>query len=526
MRLFGIRYMWFKLALVGGSLLGILLLVQSIQTYYQVSRGMVLAELRREAQRQVGLLQREAARLGVREPAELAPVLVEMQQDAPNRIAWIRILDSSGAVLAQGGTPVGPPVRPPEPQEMPADPFLVPGEIRQTPEGKVWVTVQFFGMGRRSGPLPTRGPAGFPWPPQPPNQNQQTPKAVQKAPVAAIQPPAGVPKLPQPEVRSPGAAQAPFSPAGIRPGPRFVELGLYMSGVSAVFGTLLTNLILNSAAAVGLVASMVLLWLRFPNYLNGKRLEQQTELARKVQMDLLPPAKLEIADVDIAAQCVPAWQVGGDFYDVFSTPDGRVAIAVGDVSGKGLPASMVVGLLLGAVRASNWMGGKAEHESSTARLSELIRSRTAIERFVSLFWCYYEPACRMLHYINAGHLPPMLIGRDERGNPVVRRLEEGGPVLGVLVGASYEQGEAEVRPGELLVMYSDGVVEAANASGAQFEEEGLLGVVLKNLEKPCVEIRDEVLRAVNSFMGEERAQDDITLVVARFLEKDERNSPG
>jgi sigma-B regulation protein RsbU (phosphoserine phosphatase) len=264
---------------------------------------------------------------------------------------------------------------------------------------------------------------------------------------------------------------------------------------------------------------MVLLWLRFPNYVNGKRLEQQTELARRVQMDLLPPSNLEIAGVDIAAQCVPAWQVGGDFYDVFSAPDGRVAIAVGDVSGKGLPASMVVGLLLGAVRASNWMAGKEEHESSTARLSELIRSRTAIERFVSLFWCYYEPDRRTLRYVNAGHLPPMLIGQDERGNPVVRRLEEGGPVLGVLVGARYEQGEADVRPGEVLVMYSDGVVEAANAAGAQFEEEGLLRVVLQHLQKPCTEIRDEVLRAVHEFMGEERAQDDITLVVARFLEK-------
>ena len=526
MKLFGIRYLWFKLALVGGSLLGILLLVQSIQTYFQVSRGMVLAELRREAQRQVGLLQREAARLGLREPAELEPVLTEMQEEAPNRIAWIRILDSSGAVLAQAGNPVGPPLRPPQPQGMPADPFLVPGEIRQTPEGKVWVTVQFFGIGRRFRPL-GQSPAGFPAPPQTAGNLQQAPKAAsQPAPNTAGQPRAGLPKQSQSEAAPSGAAQAPSPPAGVRPGPRFVELGLYMSGVSAVFGTLLTNLILNSAAAVGLVASMVLLWLRFPNYVNGKRLEQQTELARKVQMDLLPPSKIEIADVDIAAQCVPAWQVGGDFYDVFSAPDGRVAIAVGDVSGKGLPASMVVGLLLGAVRASNWMGGKEEHESSTARLSELIRSRTAIERFVSLFWCYYDPGRRMLYYVNAGHLPPMLIGRDERGNPVVRRLEEGGPVLGVLAGVSYEQGEAEVRPGELLVMYSDGVVEAANASGAQFEEEGLLAVVLKNLEKPCLEIRDEVLRAVNAFMGEERAQDDITLVVARFLEKGVGNSAG
>lgn len=480
MSLFGIRYIWFKLALVLGSLLGILLLVQSIQTYLQVSRGLVMSELRREAQRQVSVLQREAVRQGLREPAELAPILEDMIQEAPNKIAWIRLIDANGNVLAQAGAPAGAPLRMTGPPRDPGDPFAAPAEFRDTPEGRVWVTVQFLVLSRRFPGAAAQGP-------------------IQAPPVAP-----------------------PPRPSGGRPGFRFVELGLYESGVSAVFGSLVTNLVLNSAAALGLVASMVLLWWRFPNYVNGKRLEQQTELARKVQMDLLPPSKLEIANVDIAAQCIPAWQVGGDFYDVFAAPDGRVAIAVGDVSGKGLPASMVVGLLLGAVRASNWMGGKAEHEASTARLSELIRSRTAIERFVSLFWCYYDPATQVIHYVNAGHLPPMLVGRDEQGNPVVRRLEEGGPVLGVLKNAVYEQGEATVRPGDLLVMYSDGVVEATNASGAEFQEEGLLSVILKNLDRSCTEIRDAALDEVNRFLGEERAQDDITLVVARFSEKEPR----
>jgi len=475
MTVFGIRYLWFKLALVGGSLLGIVLLAQSIQTYFQVSRGLVIAELRREAQRQVALLQREAGRQGLREPSELDPMLEELRQEAPNRIAWIRLVDVSGNTLAEAGSPYGPPLSGGRAGSDFGDPFAPVSEIRETPAGRVWVTSQFLALGRR-----------FP----PPGTTQNSGQTAQEPP--------------------------PARPAGVRPGPRFVEVALYMSGVSSVFGTLLTNLILNSAAALGLVASMVILWLRFPNYVNGKRLEQQTELARKVQMDLLPPAKLEIANVDIAAQCIPAWQVGGDFYDVFSTPDTRVAIALGDVSGKGLPASMVVGLLLGAVRASNWMGGKEEHEASSARLSELIRSRTAIERFVSLFWSYYEPASHALRYVNAGHLPPMLVGRDERGNPVIRRLEEGGPVLGVLAGATYEQGEIIVQPGDVLVMYSDGVVEATNASGAEFEEEGLLSVVLKNLDKSCTEIRDAVLREVNQFLGEERAQDDITILVARF----------
>jgi sigma-B regulation protein RsbU (phosphoserine phosphatase) len=262
---------------------------------------------------------------------------------------------------------------------------------------------------------------------------------------------------------------------------------------------------------------MVLLYFRFPNYVNGKRLEHQTELARQVQMDLLPPAKLTVENLDFAAECIPAWQVGGDFYDVFSADDGRVAIALGDVSGKGLPASVVVGLLLGAARASNWMAGTAEHEASTTRLSELIRARTSLERFASLFWCYYEPRAGIVRYVNAGHLPPILVHRD--GDRIeVSRLEDGGPVLGVVPGARYSQGTAAARSGDLLVIYSDGVVEATNSDGVQFEEERLLDAINANLDRPSAEIRDEILRHVRLFLGEETAQDDITLVVARFSE--------
>jgi serine phosphatase RsbU (regulator of sigma subunit) len=150
---------------------------------------------------------------------------------------------------------------------------------------------------------------------------------------------------------------------------------------------------------------MILLWLRFPHY-RGKQLEGQTELARQVQTDLLPAGGAAIENLDFAAACVPAWQVGGDFYDVFSAGDARIAIVLGDVSGKGLPAAVVAGVLLGAVRASSWTAGSGEHEASSRRLSELLRTRTSLERFASLFWCYYESESQLLRYVNAGHLPP------------------------------------------------------------------------------------------------------------------------
>ncbi len=296
-----------------------------------------------------------------------------------------------------------------------------------------------------------------------------------------------------------------------------------MRSASAVYGDLLRNLIVSCLAAFGLVGATILLFVRFPHYMNGKRLEQQTELARQVQMDLLPPFELSVRGVDFAAVCLPAWQVGGDFYDVFCAGDGRVAVALGDVSGKGLPASVVVGLLLGAVRASNWMGGSREHEASTARLNELLRTRAAVERFASLFWCYYDPAAHLLCYVNAGHPPPMLF-RGGKGEPQIDRLKEGGPVLGVVPDAQYRQGEVPVQPGDLLVIYSDGVVEAANGEGELFEEDRLLAVIRQNIRRPSGEIRDAILARLKDFLGTEQAPDDITLVVARFLDTEERSA--
>ena len=435
----GLRYLWFKLAIALGSLLGLLLLILSVRTYYETANSLIAGELGREAMRQVRTLTREVR---LENLSGLALALDEMRKESPGKIAWIRVYDAKTHLLGQTGSPVGPLV---VPRPGPRRP-----DLRQTPAGRVSVAV-------------------FPWF---------------------------------------------FRPDG-PPGP-LVEVALYWDSASAVFGPLLTNLFVDCTAALGLVASMILLWFRLPNYVRGKQLEQQTELARQVQMDLLPPADVTFPGLDFSAECVPAWQVGGDFYDVFSTDDGHLAIVLGDVSGKGLPASVVVGLLLGAVRASSWMGGSLEHEASSRRLSELLRTRTSLERFASLFWCYYDPQTQILQYVNAGHLPPMVFSGNGGGPIQVQRLEEGGPVLGVVPGAEYRQGTAWVASGDLLVMYSDGVVEAMNAAEEQFGEERLCALIQRLLGRPSAEIRDAILGEVHAFLGAEKAQDDLTLVVARF----------
>jgi hypothetical protein len=458
-----LAYVWPRLLLAAGLLLGLLLLVHSIVTYSHVTGIMVTAELRRDALRQALSLEREGRQAGVRNAADMKQILDEHRLDLPERYAWIRIFDTTGRVLAQSGNAVGTPLapqRPPQDFEPPA------GQVRETDAGKVLAIV-----------LPLRLVRG-----------------------------------PPPEDAAP-AARAPR---------QFIEIALYRDSTSATFGRLGANLMVSASAALGLVAAMAFLWVRLPHYVLGRQLERQTELARQVQRDLLPAANVSFESLDFAAACVPAQQVGGDFYDVFADSRGYIAMVLGDVSGKGLPASVVVGLLLGAVRASRWMAGAVEHEASSKRLSELLRTRTSLERFASLFWCYYDPEPQRVRYVNAGHLPPMLVTRNNAGELAVQRLTEGGPVLGLLEAAGYRQGEATVRPGDLLVLYSDGVVEAENAAGEQFNEDRLLAVIRENMGRPAAAVRDSILDQVKAFLDEGPAQDDLTVVVAMIREQPAR----
>jgi hypothetical protein len=451
----GPRNVWFKLAVGLGAALGVLLLVQSVVIYFEVSKDMVVAELGREARSRVITLAQEFRQLGVQTSETLQQTIEEVQQEEPNKIAWIRVLDSSGQTVAQSGMPVGfvfnsQQVRLTNIQETPIS------TISDTPAGRVATYLYPFRLVGRPGP---------------------------------------------------------GEPAG---GLRFVEIALYWNSASGDFGPLRIRMLISSFAALGLVGSMIVLWLRFPRYVHAMQLQEQAEVAQSVQADLLLAPDFALRDLDFSATCVPAWHVGGDFYDVFSAGEGCVAIAIGDVSGAGLPASVIAGVLVGAVRSSSWLAGSAEHEASSRQLNDLLHMRTSLDRFASLFWSYYEPGERVLRYVNAGHPPPILLRRNGVDDSGVERLEEGGPVLGVLPAAKYCQGAVSISPGDLLILYSDGVTEAPNASEEQFGEERLIAVIRDYAQGSAAEIRNEILKQVRSFIGKLEVQDDLTLVVVRF----------
>lgn len=464
----GPNYFFFKLLLVVGASLGILLLVQAVRNYRFVSQRMIHEELYREAARHSTDIAQMARDAEVSTSHELGPVLEEMIRERPLQIAWLRVMDLDGHILAEAGDP--------QPSPFPASELrrlFQSGEritrIMETPGGRLLVILR---------PLRFRMGRGRP---------QQ-----------------------MMERRGPGRPGGP--PPG---GPTLIELALHWEGVAPEFGGLRRNIFISVSAAIALLASMGFLALRFRSYVHGKQLEQQLELARKVQMDLLPKEPLSGGKVDIAAACEPAWQVGGDFYDFYENPSGRITMVLGDVAGKGLPAALLMSMIHGAVRTSSALIDSMSLEEATRRLNDLICVRTSVERFVTMFWCQYDVERGLLCYVNAGHLAPFLVRRNDSGGIEALRLTEGGPVLGVIPGAAYRQAEERFRPGDALVLFSDGVVEAVNEAEQEFGEERLAELVRRNAHRPAAELQEAILEALRAFTGDSEQQDDITLLVVR-----------
>jgi sigma-B regulation protein RsbU (phosphoserine phosphatase) len=275
------------------------------------------------------------------------------------------------------------------------------------------------------------------------------------------------------------------------------------------------NLILNCMAGGALLLALITMRLRFRSYLRGRRLESEVEIARTVQRALLPSRSAAPPSLTAASDCIPASDIGGDIHDLFQTQDGRVAIVCGDVSGKGIPAALLMGVLHGAIRSMDWTASRSSHEAATGRLNRMLCERASDARFATLFWAYYDERCERLSYVNAGHCPPLLV-RQWRDSVEVRSLDDGGPVLGLLPSARYEQSQTDLCPGDLLVLYSDGVVEATNSTREEFGEERLRAVLTQNAHCTAEQVRAAVLEAVAAFAGSAGFEDDLTIMAIRF----------
>jgi len=267
-----------------------------------------------------------------------------------------------------------------------------------------------------------------------------------------------------------------------------------------------------------------------------QRLENELAIAQEVQEQLFPHHIVQPETLEVFGFCRPARTVSGDYYDFLSLGGDKMLLAVGDISGKGISAALLMATIHSAVRAYSLEGIPVLSEAVTvgaglgssmaldsalkgpeispaallALLNHQLFHSTPLEKYATLFLAAYDSRRRSLTYSNGGHLPPLILGE----NHTVRKLECGGTVIGLFDDRSYEQSRVELRSGEIFLAYSDGVVEPENDYG-EFGEQRLVELVEENRNLPLARISEVVTSAVDDWIGAAEQPDDITLVLAR-----------
>ncbi len=240
-----------------------------------------------------------------------------------------------------------------------------------------------------------------------------------------------------------------------------------------------------------------------------ERMERELELASEIQQRFQPSAMPIIDGYEFQGISFSCYEIGGDYYDFIARDDGKMLIALGDVSGKGTAAALLMSSLHAAIHAQ--VSAKNSLAETVTSVNQYLAHNTPANRFVTLFAAELDPVTGTLKYINAGHNPPIVGRADGR----VEQLESGGFPLGILPTAEYELGETSLAPGEALVVYSDGVSEAANLRGDEFGLDRLSEVVSRNLTASASGLRDKVESSLSTFTQNAPAGDDITLVIVK-----------
>jgi sigma-B regulation protein RsbU (phosphoserine phosphatase) len=267
-----------------------------------------------------------------------------------------------------------------------------------------------------------------------------------------------------------------------------------------------------------------------------QRLENELAIAQEVQAQLFPRQISQLESLEVHGFCRPARTVSGDYYDFLTASSHKLILAVGDISGKGISAALLMATIHSAVRAYSmenlpqmrepvavgavagagrvlaaWPEGvEVSPGALLSLLNHQLFESTPPEKYATLFLGIYDGRSRHLTYSNGGHLPPILIGQDG----AVRRLETGGTVVGLFDNMTYAEGAVEMHPGEIFLAFSDGVTEPENDFG-EFGEQRLIDLVRDNRHLPLPQISQIVTAAVDDWIGDNEQPDDVTLVLAR-----------
>jgi sigma-B regulation protein RsbU (phosphoserine phosphatase) len=245
-----------------------------------------------------------------------------------------------------------------------------------------------------------------------------------------------------------------------------------------------------------------------------ERLNREVEIAREVQERLFPQKLPVIAGLDYAGHCRPALGVGGDYYDFLALPRGNLGIAIGDVSGKGIAAALMMASLQASLR-SEATRAPENLAAAVANINRLVYEASASNRYATFFYGQYDPAQGKFDFVNAGHNPPMLFRLADGGT--VTRLEPGGTVIGLIEDAHYLQGSVRIRPGDVLVAFTDGISEAMNLADEEWGEDSLIDAIRGCNAKTAQELLECIFAASTQFAGAAPQHDDMTLVVMRVF---------
>jgi phosphoserine phosphatase RsbU/P len=243
--------------------------------------------------------------------------------------------------------------------------------------------------------------------------------------------------------------------------------------------------------------------------LEKQRIEDQLKVAHEVQAGLLPAAPPVLPGYDVAGVNLPTHAIGGDYYDYVRLDGGRLGLVVADVSGKGIPAALIMATFRAALRTQ--MHRRARLTAVAAQLNDAVLEFRDAARFVTAVCGVLDVTSGALTYVNCGHNPPLLL----RGGGGRETLRPGGAALGLFAGERFRSGTVHLAPGDSLVLYTDGVVEPADAHGAEFGEERLEAAIRAVEGRPAGEALRSVIEATRAFSGRDRYDDDFTLVVVQ-----------
>ena len=241
-----------------------------------------------------------------------------------------------------------------------------------------------------------------------------------------------------------------------------------------------------------------------------ERVEREIQIAAEIQQRLLPKTLPSIPGYELDGIAIPCKTIGGDYYDLIPLPDGRQVITVADVSGKGIPASLLVSTLHASLHA--YLEANLQPLELVRRLNAVVYDNTPPERFITFFFAILDPAANTFTYINAGHNFPYLLSEHERE---VRTLPVGGLPLGMFEFAEYATASVPLGAADNVVLYTDGVTEAMNPALEEYGEDRFQNCLRANLGQPLGVLRELLVQDIHSFTGLEPQSDDITLFLLR-----------